>query len=89
MHPPAYRAAVAAGFYTDWDGSAATTDRAELAWLSGVDYPFTADERERLDRLRQNLNEGRYADDQPAPPTTESAPPTTDPAGETREDSAG
>jgi hypothetical protein len=29
----AYRAAVAAGFYSDWDGSAASTDTAVLAWL--------------------------------------------------------
>ena len=62
----AYRAAVAAGFYTDWDGSAASTDTQVLAWLSGTEYPFTADERQRLDRLRMDLQEGRYADDQPA-----------------------
>ncbi|HEY1297844.1 MAG TPA: hypothetical protein VGJ60_32600 [Chloroflexota bacterium] len=71
----AYRAAVAAGFYTDWDGSATTTDTEELAWLSGTNYPFTSDERERLDRLRTSLNEGGYADDRPAAP-----PPPQQPA---------
>ena len=29
----AYRAAVAAGFYSDWDGSTTTTDSEVLAWL--------------------------------------------------------
>jgi hypothetical protein len=76
-----YRAAVAAGFYTDWDGSAAATDTEELAWLGGSEYPFTADERERLDRLRTDLREGRYADDvPPAPPTAAPAPPAAAPA---------
>ncbi|MBV9603206.1 MAG: hypothetical protein JOZ87_41070 [Chloroflexi bacterium] len=80
----AYRAAVAAGFYTDWDGSASTTDTQELAWLSGTNYPFTTDERQRLDRLRADLAEGHYADDQPpaalAPEATpEPAAPETTP----------
>jgi hypothetical protein len=77
----AYRAAVAAGFYTDWDGSSATTDTDELAWLTGSEYPFTSDERQRLDRLRANVNEGRYAEDQPAAPVAA-------PAEETPEDPA-
>jgi hypothetical protein len=63
-----YRAAVKAGFYTDWDGSASSTDTQALAWLGGSEYPFTADERQCLDRLRVDLAAGRYADDQPAAP---------------------
>jgi len=62
----AYRAAVAAGFYTDWDGTAASADMETLAWLNGTDYLFTADERQRLDRLRLELQAGQYADDRPA-----------------------
>ena len=68
----AYRAAVAAGFYTDWDGSAAATDTAELAWLRSSDglaadgaYPFTAEERERLERCRAAAASGAYRDDRP------------------------
>ena len=78
----AYRAAVAAGFYTDWDGSATTTDREELAWLSGANYPFTADERQRLERLRIGLSEGQYADDQP-PATPPASAGGSSPTGET------
>src|SRR5258708_2971312 len=55
----AYRAAVAAGFYTDWDGSAASADTEVLAWLGATDGlaatagdPFTADERQRPERGR-------------------------------------
>jgi len=84
----AYRAAVAAGFYTDWDGSAATTDTDELKWLSGTDYPFTADERERLDRLREDFKQGRYADDQPAAPAAPPPGEATETPSETGEDSA-
>lgn len=62
----AYRAAVAAGFYTDWDGSAASTDMETLAWLTETEYLFTAEERQRLDRLRMELQAGQYADDRPA-----------------------
>ena len=45
----AYRAAVAAGFYTDWDGSATSTDVDALAWLATASdapdgYPFTPHE---------------------------------------------
>ena len=79
----AYRAAVAAGFYTDWDGSAASTDTHALAWLSGTEYPFTADERQRLDRLRLDVCAGQYADDQPA---VAAAPPP--PAPETPDELA-
>jgi hypothetical protein len=69
----AYRSAVAARFYTDWDGSAETTDSEVLAWLlnaanaptSGVDYPFTADERQRLERCRAAVAGGYYSEDQP------------------------
>lgn len=74
----AYRAAVQAGFFTDWDGSASCTDTALLAWLPRASaasagagegdpaaYPFTAEERQKLDRLRAALEEGGDADDRP------------------------
>jgi hypothetical protein len=68
----AYRAAVAAGFYTDWDGSAESTDTEVLAWLGVADglaatgaYPFTADERQRLERCRAAVASGAYRDDRP------------------------
>ena len=74
----AYRAAVTAGFYTDWDGSATSTDSDALAWLlrpspSVADYPFTPDELARLDRCRAAIGAGYYSEqlaprvsDQPA-----------------------
>ena len=65
----AYRAAVAAGFYTDWDGSAAVTDTELLAWLRGPGdaqaYPFTAQERLRLERTREAVASGLYSDNLP------------------------
>jgi hypothetical protein len=68
----AYRAAVAAGFYTDWDGSTTSADTEELAWLRAADgfaatgaYPFTADERQRLERCREAVASGAYSDDLP------------------------
>jgi hypothetical protein len=69
----AYRSAVAAGFYTDWDGSAEATDSEVLAWLHtpagaaerGVEYPFTADERQRLERCRAAVAGGYYSEDLP------------------------
>lgn len=64
----AYRAAVAAGFYSDWDGSAARTDTEFLAWLPGPgaeSYPFTSDERLGLEQLRERLKAGTFADDVP------------------------
>jgi hypothetical protein len=64
----AYRAAVAAGFYTDWDGSAESTDSELLAWLSPAEtaeasYPFTPDERTRLVRARAAVAAGYYSDE--------------------------
>ena|SRR5438874_5515368 len=77
----AYWRAVAAGFYSDWDGSATCTDSQVLASLLRADgasdggtYPFTREERERLAQLRQTLAAGGYTDDQPA----ESKSATTD-----------
>jgi len=64
----AYRAAVAAGFFSDWDGSAARTDTEMLAWLprSGAEsYPFTSDERLGLEQLHGRLTAGDLADDAP------------------------
>ena len=61
----AYRAAVAAGFYTDWDGSATSTDTHVLAWLA-EGYPFTADEHVRLEELRASYAAGGFAEDRPA-----------------------
>ena len=68
----AYRAAMAAGFYTDWDGSATTTDTEVLAWLrpmagaapaAEAGYPFTPEERQRLERCRQAVAAGYYSED--------------------------
>jgi hypothetical protein len=68
----AYRAAVAAGFYTDWDGSAQDLDTEVLASLRRPDgelgaraYPFTREERQRLERCREAFAAGSYADDVP------------------------
>ena len=54
----AYRAAVLAGFYTDWDGSVSSTDTRLLARLRRAEQraqvqPFSAGERQRLVRLRK------------------------------------
>ena len=67
----AYRAAVAAGFYTDWDGSTASTDSETLAWLlqsapTAGGYPFTPSELERLEHYRAAVAAGYYAEDQPS-----------------------
>ena len=65
----AYRAAVAAGFYTDWDGSAASTDVDALAWLSAASaapdgYPFTRHELALLELGRAAVEAGYYTDDE-------------------------
>jgi hypothetical protein len=62
-----YRAAVAAGFYSDWDGSAMTTDTHALAWLhqsreTDEAYPFTPDELIRLERARAAVAAGYYSE---------------------------
>jgi hypothetical protein len=72
----AYRAAVAAGFYTDWDGTADGTDTQVLAWLAPAAagdapagaYPFTEEERQHLERCRAAFSAGGYADDRPPAP---------------------
>jgi hypothetical protein len=74
----AYRAAVAAGFYTDWDGTATETDVEALAWLAhprdrAGDYPFTPDELVRLERCRDAVAAGYYAEDLPAESASEQA----------------
>jgi hypothetical protein len=68
----AYRAAVAAGFYTDWDGTEETTDVAfwaalNAAGVAGEDErnPFTAEERQRLEECRARLQAGGYTEDLP------------------------
>jgi hypothetical protein len=63
----AYRAAVAAGFYTDWDGSATSTDVEALAWLATASdglsgYPFTPHELAQLERGRAAVQAGYYSD---------------------------
>jgi hypothetical protein len=63
----AYRAAVAAGFYTDWDGSATSTDVDALAWLGAAStapggYPFTPRELALLERGRTAVGAGYYTD---------------------------
>ena len=79
----AYRAAVAGGFFTDWDGSATGMDTHLLEWLPRADaaaettadaYPFTSKEREQLEELRAAVAAGRYAEDSPpsAAPNPES-----------------
>jgi hypothetical protein len=89
----AYRAAVAAGFFTDWDGSATSTDTEVLAWLpranGAVDshaYPFTPEERRRLETLKAAVADkgGRYADDRP--PATNLAAPHSGDARATADD---
>jgi hypothetical protein len=67
-----YRAAVAAGFYTDWDGTGDHTDAEVLAALGAAEaeaaaggYPFTEAEREHLEQCRDAFEAGGYADDRP------------------------
>jgi hypothetical protein len=77
----AYRAAIAAGFFTDWDGSAETADthvlarlrEAPAAMLPVAAYPFTTQERQRLEGCRAAVAAGVYSDDQP--PAEASATP--------------
>jgi hypothetical protein len=78
----AYRAAVVAGFYTDWDGSASSTDTRVLPRLlrarRGAGYPFTPRERQHLVRLRKAVAAGGFASDRPQPveptPATDEGP---------------
>jgi hypothetical protein len=68
----AYRAAVQAGFFTDWDGSATETDTETLTWLHDTEssaHPFSVQEREHLEQMRMALEQGGFADDRPAPST--------------------
>jgi hypothetical protein len=71
----AYRAAVAAGFYTDWDGSATSTDVDALAWLATAGdalggYPFTPHELAQLERGRTAVEAGYYTDAEVSPPSS-------------------
>ena len=66
----AYRAAVLAGFYTDWDGSASSTDTRLLARLRRAEQraqvqPFSTEERQRLGRLRKRLVASGFDGDGP------------------------
>jgi hypothetical protein len=66
-----YRAAVASGFFTDWESGAERLDTELLAWLrqdgaaDGDAYPFTQEERHGLEQLRAARAAGRYSDDEP------------------------
>jgi hypothetical protein len=66
-----YRAAVEAGFYTDWDGNAASTDTRLLARLLGGTrarrYRFSAQERQHLKQMRRQVAAGGFAEDRPPP----------------------
>jgi hypothetical protein len=67
----AYRGAVAAGFYTDWDGTATEPDVEALAWLAhpcqaAGGYPFTPDELVRLEHCRGAVSAGYYSEDLPS-----------------------
>jgi hypothetical protein len=67
----AYRAAVAAGFYTDWDGSTTSTDVETFTRLLQVscetnatnEWPFSPSERERLEHYRAAVAAGYYGED--------------------------
>ena len=66
----AYRAAVVAGFYTDWDGSVSSTDTRLLARLRRAEQraqvqPFSTEERQRLGRLRKRLVASGFDGDGP------------------------
>ena len=78
-----YRRAIRAGFYSDWDGSASTTDSEMLAWLAArperppeeelepEPFPFTPSEVARLERCRAMVIGGYYSENlgtAPAPP---------------------
>ena len=68
-----YRAAVVAGFYSDWDGTATATDTRLLPKLLR-ERPFTTEERQRLIKLRKQVTAGELADDvaqAPRQPATE------------------
>jgi hypothetical protein len=73
----AYRAAVAAGFYSDWDGSAETTDTQVLGELQraagptgDAGYPFTDEQLRRLERCREAVAAGYYSEDVPSAQTS-------------------
>lgn len=87
----AYRAAVQAGFYSDWDGSSTSTDTEVLAWLphgdgvhEGDAYPFTMEERHKLEELKAAVADaaGHYADDRP--PAATGAPGAATPEDASR-----
>ena len=64
----AYRAAVVAGFYSDWDGSATSTDARWLKRLRRFERAgaFSTQERQRLVQLRKRVAAGAFAEDRPA-----------------------
>jgi hypothetical protein len=71
----AYRGAVAAGIYSDWDGSTDAADTETLAWLRrdaaaappAEGYPFTAAELRRLEDCQAAVTAGYYSEDVTTP----------------------
>jgi hypothetical protein len=86
-----YRAAVRAGFYSDWDGSASAPDAQVLGDVLAprnddartAGFPFTTDEQQRLEACRVALESGQYVDDLPprAPRTVPDETVTPDETG--------
>jgi hypothetical protein len=70
----AYRGAVAAGIFSDWDGSTTALDTETLVRLleapaaaESESLPFTARELEQLERCRQAVAAGYYSEEYDAP----------------------
>jgi hypothetical protein len=61
----AYKGAVAAGIYSDWDGTSDAPDTEALAWLARqpVAYPFTVEELRRLDDCKTAIAAGYYSEE--------------------------
>jgi hypothetical protein len=61
----AYKGAVAAGIYSDWDGSTSAPDAETLAWLLHAPhaYPFTPEELRRLEDCKTAIAAGYYSEE--------------------------